>query len=158
MLASALGWDGAATFSQNPHKGLQVTLFVLAGLLLVGLALKIYLPISPAFAFPDRDSGVFLYTGRQVLDGKIPYRDVWDHKGPFIFYLNALGLMLTNGSAWGVWTLELVWVLVSVLSLFLLLREATADIPAVIGSLIFLLGLLQALDGGNFTEEYGLLF
>src|SRR5687768_898621 len=55
---------------------------------------------------PLRDSGVFLYTAWRMLDGEVPYRDVWDHKPPAIYVIDALGLVLGGGTLWGVWALE----------------------------------------------------
>lgn len=31
------------------------------------------------------DSQVYLYTGMKILDGKILYRDIFDHKGPMMY-------------------------------------------------------------------------
>jgi hypothetical protein len=60
------------------------------------------IPISPKYMlYTYRDSGVFLYAGWRITEGDIPYRDIWDHKPPVIFYINALGLSLTKGSRWG---------------------------------------------------------
>ncbi len=66
------------------------------------LALFVFFPNLPLNNMPERDSGVFLYVDGQILDGRIPYRDVWDHKGPILYYLNALGLTVANGSMMGV--------------------------------------------------------
>src|SRR5687768_3404549 len=75
--------------------------------LLLASVIIVALPASPRFmSFPGRDSGVYLYVASKILDGDIPYRDVWDHKSPGIYYLNALGLWLANGSLWGVWGVE----------------------------------------------------
>ena len=136
----------------------RIALLVVALIGLGVLLLGIYLPIHPAFLFPDRDSGFFMYSGRQILGGKIPYRDFWDHKGPLIFYIDALGLKLGGNTAAAVWTLELVWTSASVLCLFLLLRRVAGDIPAAVGCIVLLMGLKTMLGGGNFTEDYGLLF
>src|SRR5215212_5827918 len=51
---------------------------------------------------PSRDSGVFLYLGLRFLNGDIPYRDVWDHKPPLIYFVDALGLIITPHALWGV--------------------------------------------------------
>ncbi|HSC87973.1 MAG TPA: glycosyltransferase family 39 protein, partial [Polyangiaceae bacterium] len=40
------------------------------------------------FAF-GRDQGIFAVIGRGVLDGKMPYRDLWDFKPPGIFLVYA---------------------------------------------------------------------
>ncbi len=105
---------------------------------------------------PNRDSGVFLYIGRQILDGVIPYRDVWDHKGPVIYYINALGLLIGHGSWRGVLFLEFLSLFGSVSLGFIVLKKAFGSTPALIGSIAWLLGLVYVIGGGNFTEEYGL--
>jgi hypothetical protein len=40
----------------------------------------------------DRDEGIFGYAGQVILNNGLPYRDVFDHKPPVAFYLNALAL------------------------------------------------------------------
>ena len=44
----------------------------------------------------DRDEGAFLAVAQQMLHGSIPYRDVFDHKGPAIYYYLASVLVLTS--------------------------------------------------------------
>ncbi len=56
-------------------------------------------PTNMTLAF--RDSGVFLYVGWRLLNGDIPYRDVWDHKPPLIYFVDALGIALTPALALG---------------------------------------------------------
>lgn len=56
---------------------------------------------NPLIYEPGRDGGVFLYIGKQILQGKLLYVDVWDTKGPMIYYINALGLLLGKFSRWG---------------------------------------------------------
>ncbi len=122
--------------------------------LLYGL-LCVLLPISPAnMAITTRDSGVFLYIGWRILNGELPYRDIWDHKPPIVFYLNALGLAITENSRWGVWILEAVFLAVAAFIGFYLLKKALGTIPAMLSSLVWLLTLTFVIEGGNFTEEY----
>src|SRR3990172_9620810 len=59
---------------------------------------------------PSRDSGVFLYVAWRFLNGDIPYRDVWDHKPPLIYFVDALGLTLTPASQLGVWFLQVIFI------------------------------------------------
>lgn len=123
------------------------------------LTLVVLLPASPQFTtIPTRDPGVFLYIGDQILDGKIPYRDIWDHKPPLVFYINALGLWLTEQSFWGVWIIELVFLFASGAISFVLLKRVFGFRPAVAALLwLIQLGQLLAYEGGNFTEEYALV-
>jgi hypothetical protein len=50
----------------------------------------------------DRDEGVFGYAGQVILDGGLPYRDVFDHKPPVVFYINAMALLLAPPTARGI--------------------------------------------------------
>lgn len=40
------------------------------------------------------DSSVFRYDGLIMATGGLPYVDAWDHKGPIVYFLNALGYWL----------------------------------------------------------------
>lgn len=105
---------------------------------------------------PGADSGVYSYIGSQVLQGTVPYRDLFDHKGPLQYFINACGYAL--GGLRGVWLME--WLALSISSLFLyrsarLLARPVAALAAtavIMGSLAFLY------EYGNYTEEYALPF
>lgn len=120
-------------------------------------ALCVLLPTSPwNLQFAYRDSGVFLYTGWRILNGELPYRDIWDHKPPVIFYINALGLSLSDGSRWGVWLIELVLLSMAAFLGFQLLKKAFGLLPSFFSLLLWLLSLVYVLQGGNLTTEYTL--
>lgn len=119
--------------------------------------LCVLLPISPMnMYYTQRDSGVFLYIGWRILNGELPYRDIWDHKPPVIFYINALGLAITDGSRWGVWLLEFLGLWVAALVGYKLIQKAVGTIPAVLSTFLWLLTLVFVIGGGNFTTEYTL--
>lgn len=113
---------------------------------------------NPSFDKPARDGGFFLYAGSQILDGKIPYQDFWDSKGPAIFYINALGLWLGGGSRWGVWAVEFVCIFGTLWLLYRALSKRWGAGAALFGVTMAGLGLRLALGFGNYTEEYALLF
>jgi hypothetical protein len=48
------------------------------------------------FAGFDRDEGAFFTIAQEILHGRLPYRDVFDHKGPGVYYLLAGSLALTS--------------------------------------------------------------
>lgn len=129
-------------------------------LLVVLLLLGVALVMAPNVIaeLPDRDAGVFLYIGSRILEGEVPYRDIWDHKGPLIYYINALGIALTPGSELGVWALEAVALSLSGVGLYRLLRREFGSLPAVLGVGLFYAGLGYVLHPGNYTEEFSLAF
>ena len=120
-------------------------------------ALCVLLPVSPLnMKFSYSDSGVFLYTGWRILNGELPYRDVWDHKPPIIFYINALGLAIGDNSRWGVWLIELVALFGAAYIGFKLLKKTLGIFAALFSLLLWLLSLVYVLQGGNIPTEFTL--
>ena len=74
---------------------------------------------------PVGDSAIFVYIGERMLAGKIPYVDLFDHKGPVLFFIQYLGLLLSPGSTNGIWVLEVVNMFFTLLLLTALCREMT---------------------------------
>lgn len=126
-------------------------------LLILSGVLSILIPANPNhMPYVTRDSGVFLYFGWRILNGAIPYRDIWDHKPPMIFYINALGLFLANNSRWGVWLLEVTALFFAGYFCFKLISKVFGKFAAVIGLIIWFLTLPSFFYGGNLTTEYTL--
>lgn len=133
---------------------LDITLVVL----LLGLTVLSALYFYPyAMEIPHRDSGIYLYIGSEILDGKTIYVDVWEHKPPFIFYINALGLLIFGGSPWGIWALEVLFLFLTLLLGYLTLRRKLNPIPSLLITTAVFLTTYQYMSG-NYTEEYSLLF
>src|SRR5688572_6718142 len=107
---------------------------------------------------PSRDSGVFLYVGWRFLNGDIPYRDVWDHKPPLIYFVDALGIALTPDSLWGLWLFQFLFIFFTLFFVYKLLDREFGLYAALIGSIVLTSGLLTILEKGNVTEEYALIF
>ena len=129
----------------------------------VAVALLLVLPVAyvmqPGIIYRDkpyRDSGVFLYTGWRILDGAVPYRDVWDHKGPLIFYINALGLWLGRGSIWGVLAIQFIALAAALVLCFLAVRRELGGAPALLAALLCVIALPFVLQHGNLVEQYAI--
>lgn len=153
-----------ASFSNSPNLASSTALqrfFQSYGLFLIlgSLVIFVFYLRSPImWDMPGRDSGVFLYNASQLLEGKVLYRDLWDHKPPLIYYLNAVGLLFTGGSLWGVWLVQVAFVLGAALVGFSLLKQVFGTRPAIVGSVAWIVSLQFLLDSGNYTEQYVPLF
>lgn len=131
--------------------------FIWDKILIFAFSMMIMLPLHPSFMTHTlRDSGLFMYIGWRILEGEVPYRDVWDHKPPIIFYLNALGLLINE--YWGVWLIQLIFILVSFLLLHKILSSIFDKQVSVVAIFISSVSLFFALEGGNLTTEYSILF
>jgi len=114
----------------------------------IGLSL-LYCP--PVDIFYD-DIEIFRYVGRLVSTGGVPYRDVFDHKPPLIFFLNALG-------TWGLWAFNTILVLFTSLLFLRLGRRAGLPWPW-IPPLLFnlLIRNYMICFGVNMTRGYTAIF
>ncbi len=116
-------------------------------------------PSNPSNAtLPSRDSGVFLYVGWRFLSGDVPYRDIWDHKPPLIYFVDALGIALSPNSLWGVWFLQAIFIFFTLFIIYKLMEKEFGICAALSGTIILSSGLLTILEMGNVTEEYALVF
>jgi hypothetical protein len=121
--------------------------------------LIVLFPSNPEnMTLPSRDSGVFLYVGWRLLKGDIPYKDIWDHKPPLIYFIDALGLLFSPQSLIGVWLLQFFFLFLTLFFLYNSLHASLGFTPAIVGLVILTSGMLTILDQGNVTEEYALVF
>lgn len=131
-------------------------LLVLLGFIFTVLVL---IPIAPWQGSElGTDPGVFLYIGRKILSGSIPYRDLWDHKPPLIYYINAFGLLLSGQSRWGVWFIEVASLFAAIVLSFKSFAKSLGSVPAFFGTGSWLISLPLILKEGNYTEEFALPF
>lgn len=132
-------------------------IFLVVVLIAIFIAFDLSLT-NPLTTTPATDSGFFMYTGDQILKGKLLYVDIWDNKGPLIFYINALGLYLAKGFRWGVWAVEFLFLFSSALIGYQTLSKRWGRASALFGTFVWVLGLHHLHGGRNSTEEYSLLF
>ena len=103
------------------------------------------------------DSSVFHYVARVILRGGMPYRDTFDHKGPLIYLIDALGLLINENI--GVWIIELFTIFVVFLFAYKIARLLGCNyLSSCITVAIGVFVLAGYFEGGNFTEEYACVF
>ncbi len=144
------------TLSSRVRQHLLSTL-IITGIIFSTLVLQ--LPHSPRYAGLGADSGLFAYTGQQILAGRLLYQNVWDEKPPGIYYLDTLAMYLAGENLWSIWWLGLLWIAASISALYLFMDKLLSVTPALLGAFIFLMMVMYPdyYQGGNFTEVYALL-
>ena len=118
---------------------------------------------NPFDHLPGTDNGVFLYGGQQLLAGKTPYLDFWDHKGPLIYFINALGLLLGKGSRWGVWITEFVFLTLTATGIYKIAHIQWSKPAGIVAAAYWAyvleqVGRYKYFHNSNYTETYSLLF
>ena len=105
-----------------------------------------------------RDSSVFYTIGRGIVQGKVAYKDLFDHKGLYLYLLNALGVLITDRHALGLWLVETLFVLADCFLIFRITRKlGYTDRTALLTVLLTMAFAACYWEGGNLTETYGLL-
>lgn len=121
------------------------------------MSISILSAANPMLNPPGRDGGFFLYAGKAIKSGAKLYVDIWDSKGPLIFWINALGVG-SNFSRWGVFGLELLFMSLAFFILYYSLKRHYGSLAGIVAVLAGTLLLKPVIGPGNSTEEYSLLF
>lgn len=109
------------------------------------------------YAFQDsRDIQIFLTTARGLLEGDVLYRDIFEVKGPYLYLIYVLGLLISRETLLGVYLIEgllfSVYLFVSykIANLYVKSVPLCFLITAITG---FLSTTTDAMDGGGQCEE-----
>lgn len=88
----------------------------LYGLVIAAAVLFFTTRSSPAWPINDWcDANIYLSTGKGMVEGRVLYRDLYDHKGPLLYALHAFCALVSFDSFLGVYLME---VLLAALFLF----------------------------------------
>lgn len=102
------------------------------------------------------DSSVFKTVALYMQSGFMPYKDVFDHKGPLIYIINYIGNIINYFN--GVWYIELLFLTVTFTSIYKIAHIFTSSFNSILTVLLSSTPLFLFLEGGNFTEEYAMTF
>ncbi len=105
---------------------------------------------------PEWDSGCFMYMGKYWKEGLIPYKDMWDHKGPVLYLLNMIGVII--GGKEGVIFLQFFLSSMSLMYMYKAFQKYVHQLPAFFIATIGLLLLLLLHQTANQTEQWALFF
>ena len=103
------------------------------------------------------DSDIFVMLGKLTKGGMIPYKEFFDHKGPFIILVEYMACLVPNYKV-GVFILELIFLSISLIAVYCICKLYFSTKKSVIISVISLFILNVYYEGGNLTEEYCLPF
>ncbi len=115
--------------------------------------------VTPFYAGSEYDGGVFKVMARAWLDGKIPYKDIFDHKGPLLYVIYMFDYILPVPK----WGLAILSAINS--SLCCLVAGKMVDIYRILNGkkrfliqICFWLWLMHYERDGFLTETWSLLF
>lgn len=114
-----------------------------------------------SFLFPkysDYDSSIFMMIGRGLNSGKRLYTDIFDHKGPVLFWIEALGMMFGRG---GIFALQCIFLWFDFISIWYIsgkIGDERNRKQRFLYVVVFSIILAYPFANGNLSEEYCLPF
>lgn len=111
---------------------------------------------SPLFYGRELDSHIFQYIGFSMLHGKIPYTDLFDHKGLLLYWINAIGYIIHP--RWGLMLLQTFHLTLSMMIWYKILKSIKNEWTKYLILITSLIALYAYYNSGNLTEEWCLLF
>lgn len=112
--------------------------------------------VSPLSYFEGYDSCVFKQMGLAILQDKELYKDLFDHKGPILYLINALGTSMNIGR-WGLFLL-ITFNLTSVLYLwYMTAKNFVNGWKSLLPVFLTLVAYLSVMEEANQTEDWSLI-
>lgn len=103
------------------------------------------------------DSGIFQVIGRGIVKGLVPYRDLFDHKGPILFYIQALGVLINKN--YGIYILQIINIFVTIIFIEKLINLfAKNNLSKWIALTLTMVFYGLFFSEGNLSEEWSLSF
>lgn len=133
----------------------KVLLYTYMALLIIAiLFLAVYsVSTSPLYGYPHSlDSSVYQTIGCYWAQGMLPYVDLWDHKGPLIYFINTIGYCLT-GNKFGVLFIQILSLFFTLVVIWKFLNNRFS-INRTWCYLILFIVAYSSCYGSNSVEEY----
>lgn len=113
---------------------------------------------SPLFGnYYEDDSSIFIVMGKAIVNGFVPYKDIFDHKGPILFWIEALGQLICEGKN-GIFLLQVLSLFVTNIFIYKISRMFSNEKESYL-SLIFSMSVFVFfIEEGNLSEEFSLPF
>lgn len=102
---------------------------------------------------PSFDSSIFQIIGKGWTEGILPYTGLWDHKGPLIFFINAVGFWLCHSNV-GIFIIQVVCLTITTYFTLSFYGRYFSDKQSFTYTLASLAFLSICTEGGNSLEEY----
>lgn len=113
---------------------------------------------STSFLYPKIvgfDSSFYQLVGRGMIEGLLPYRDFFEIKGPFMFFIQCIGNLISK--EYGVFLLQIInlfLICYCLLKIVKILNPEISDLSILTVLLFSLSFLFIVYDEGNLTKEY----
>lgn len=111
--------------------------------------------MSPLYPVNDwSDINVYFNTAKAMLHGRTLYSEVFDHKGPLLFFIYALGAVISSDSYLGMFIIQTICWLIFTFSIYFTARIFLSPIYAILVSALTSYFCLYFIWMGGSAEEF----
>jgi len=103
------------------------------------------------------DVNIYHNIGKAIFNGKTLYTEVFDHKGPLIFFIYGFGYLLSGDSFFGMFIIEFIGWIIMVCAVYYTAKLFLNTTYSCIVALIFPVFLVQLMKSGGSAEEFILI-
>lgn len=125
--------------------------------LIAFFAMLIYSQNSPLYYTNDWvDSNYYLTMGQGIIHGLVPYKDLFEQKGPILYFIHALATAVTGRNFYGIYVIESLLLLGSLILFYKTCRFFISEKYAFMASAFLPVLMLQAngfLTSGNWFQN-----
>ena len=149
MYSSKIVWDVI-------EKVYIILLIPIVVILLYFLSLSSTPRVPEEAYFWGYDGAIYNFLGKSWLDGFIPYKDIFEQKGPGAFYI----FMLANyiSTHWGVYILQCICLFISLVFSYKIGKLLSNQKGGIIASIASIVYFIAVIDEGGLLEEFNLPF
>lgn len=107
------------------------------------------------------DGSVFFCIGRSMVAGKVPYRDLFDHKGLYLYFFNYLGALISQDTTIGLFIVETIFMFINSVLLYEIAEYLFKNIWKNLLFVCIMLGFFlnfSTYQSGDYAETFCITF
>jgi 4-amino-4-deoxy-L-arabinose transferase-like glycosyltransferase len=161
--ADAAYIDNYGGFLAKEDKIAKKEIFFLLILIVAVLSVRLPHLLDPL----DRDEGLYAYTAARTYAGELPYKDVFDHKPPFIYYFYRAAFDVFGVSGTAIRSFTSLYIIFAMLLIYMFARTFAGAAAAMLSAFFYCIflntGVVQGFGSNteiftHFTAVFSLFF
>jgi hypothetical protein len=97
--------------------------------LIYSLLITVQSPLNPINkTISGTDSSIYIYIGKMINNGSVPYLDWFDHKGPVIYFINYYLMLLSE--EYGIWIFENFCIIITLIFSYIIIKRSKNNLVA----------------------------
>jgi len=104
------------------------------------------------------DVSVYHNIGKAIFNGRTLYTEIFDHKGPLIFFIYGLGYLISGDSFFGMFLIEIASWFAMVCAIYYLSRLYLGKAGSCFVAIVLPIFLIKLMKAGGSAEEFILVF